>query len=220
MGATYNGTESITAENNWWGCNAGPGQAGCDALNGTGSANIDANPWLVLGVSANPTTISVGQPSLITASLGGNSNGQTPSGNTFPSGVSVAFGTTLGSIPSPVLTSSPFAISALSSASGGTANVSATLDGQTVATPVTVIAPPTTPAAGGTLGQTQPGGKAKKCKKKKKRKKGAAAAKMIPRRYAGPRLRGPASFCPLFFDHLAPRAGGFFRRLRTGDQGK
>ena len=53
-GITYNGTESIDAENNWWGCNAGPGNAGCDTLAGTGAGGIDADPWLVMTVTASP----------------------------------------------------------------------------------------------------------------------------------------------------------------------
>ena len=35
---------TVTAENNWWGCNAGPGNAGCNAVTGT----ADFNPWIVL----------------------------------------------------------------------------------------------------------------------------------------------------------------------------
>ncbi len=44
---------TVNAENNWWGCNEGPGMAGCDSV--TGAA--DFTPWLVLNVSASPNPI-------------------------------------------------------------------------------------------------------------------------------------------------------------------
>jgi hypothetical protein len=49
-GATYNGTETIDAENNWWGSASGPtvgsnpGGTG-DSIGGTGAANIDYAPF-------------------------------------------------------------------------------------------------------------------------------------------------------------------------------
>ena len=43
-------------ENNWWGCNAGPGNPDC----GTASGPADVDPWLVLKATANPTSIALG----------------------------------------------------------------------------------------------------------------------------------------------------------------
>ncbi len=37
-------TENVVAENNWWGCNAGPNTTYCDSTAGT----VDADPWLIL----------------------------------------------------------------------------------------------------------------------------------------------------------------------------
>lgn len=160
---------NVDAQNNWWGCNGGPGSAGCDTVGAGGSATgtVDADPWLVLGASANPTSVPVNGTSTITASLAGNSDGATPAGNVFPSGTPITFATTLGSIQSPVPTASPFATSTFTAGgTAGTANITAALDNQPASTAVTVNAP-----AGGTLGQVKPGGKAKKkCKKGKKRK--------------------------------------------------
>lgn len=51
VGATYNGTETINIDNNWWGSATGPtvasnpGGTG-DSLVGTGSANLDYTPFL------------------------------------------------------------------------------------------------------------------------------------------------------------------------------
>ena len=42
-------------ENNWWGCNAGPGNAGCGLVTGSGA---DFNPWIKLLGSATPSSIS------------------------------------------------------------------------------------------------------------------------------------------------------------------
>jgi hypothetical protein len=53
---------------NWWGCNEGPNEEGCDTIAGTGM--VDANPWLVLRLAADPTLLVVDSgPSLLTADL-------------------------------------------------------------------------------------------------------------------------------------------------------
>ncbi len=38
--------ETLNAENNWWGCIAGPGNPGCDTVSG----NVDFDPWLTAPV--------------------------------------------------------------------------------------------------------------------------------------------------------------------------
>lgn len=168
---------TLNADNNWWGCNAGPGQPGCNPVASSGTGTTDVVPRLVFGASASPTTVTTGQTSQITASLAQNSAGATPGSNVFPSGVNVAFAATLGAIQSPVATSSPFATSTLTAGGvAGASNVNATLDNQTVGATVAINAA-STPAAGGTAGQTGAGGTVKKKCKKKKVKKGAAAAK-------------------------------------------
>jgi hypothetical protein len=82
--------DDVDAENNWWGCNAGPGVSGqgCDGVEG----DVAFNPWLVLSIEANPTTIKKKTgTSDITASLLVNSDGNEPSGNNFPDGTTVTF---------------------------------------------------------------------------------------------------------------------------------
>ncbi|MEO1088293.1 MAG: hypothetical protein AAFY88_29025, partial [Acidobacteriota bacterium] len=64
----------VVAENNWWGCNGGPGTAGCDTTAVTNSGAVDSDPWLILdGASfrwVKPlTTIT------LKADLRGNSDG-------------------------------------------------------------------------------------------------------------------------------------------------
>lgn len=133
--------ELVLATDNWWGCNTGPGVA-CDDIVGAGASNVDTNPWLTLGVSASPTTVGPGGSSSITASLAQNNVGATPGGNNFPAGVPISYTATLGTVTSPVATSSPFSNTGfIAGPNPGTASISAILDGQTVSTPVTITAP-------------------------------------------------------------------------------
>jgi hypothetical protein len=143
-GITYSGNESIDAENNWWGCNEGPGSPGCASIGGT-STTVDFNPWLTLGVTAVPGSVPFGGGSQITADLTRNSDGAV-AGAGFPDGASVAFATDLGSVLNPVPTSGGQAISTFTAGTtAGTATVSAALDNELVTTPVTVQAGETPP---------------------------------------------------------------------------
>jgi len=64
-----NGATTV-ATNNWWGCNGGPGTAGCDVVAGDGSAaTLIDSPWLILTNSASPASIARGQATLLTASV-------------------------------------------------------------------------------------------------------------------------------------------------------
>ena len=81
-------------ENNWWGCNAGPGNAGCGAVTGTGA---DFDPWIVLEASASPSSIlprpnmpevpitpsaiAPGDTSTVTTDMTHNSDNAVPSGH-------------------------------------------------------------------------------------------------------------------------------------------
>ena len=62
---------TVTAENNWWGCNDVPGAAGCDTVSGT----ADVDPRLDLKVTATPATILGGGTSSVKADVLTNSNG-------------------------------------------------------------------------------------------------------------------------------------------------
>jgi len=64
VGLQNDSGSSVNAENNWWGCNAGPGGTGCDTAAGSGATNY--NPWLTLtGISASPTTVAYGGTSTV-----------------------------------------------------------------------------------------------------------------------------------------------------------
>jgi parallel beta-helix repeat protein len=133
--------ESVDARNNWWGCNAGPGAVACDSIVQADPGDVTFNPWLVLGISASPTTVPTGGSSTVTASLAQNSAGATPGGNNFPAGIPIAFSATFGTISSPVATASPNATSIFHAGSiPGAGSVFAQLDNQSVSTPLTVTA--------------------------------------------------------------------------------
>jgi CSLREA domain-containing protein len=72
----YNGGATLDAINNWWGCNAGPGAAGCDTAASGGSGSLTTSPRIVLALTANPAAILVGQSSNLTASFLQNSANQ------------------------------------------------------------------------------------------------------------------------------------------------
>ncbi len=126
---------TVTAENNWWGCNAGPGNTGCDGVLGT----VDFNPWLLLGISASPGTIGLGGTSTITTDMTHNSDAAVPSITTFVPETPISFGRTLGTMTPPAGTlSSGQATSTFTSTSAGNGSASATVDNQTVSTPITI----------------------------------------------------------------------------------
>ena len=93
-GVLSNLASPLLLENNWWGCNAGPGQPGCDTITGL----VDANPWLVLSLNPALSQISPSASQVFTTSLLTNSNGAdvTSLGINFPS-TSAAFSASLGS---------------------------------------------------------------------------------------------------------------------------
>jgi hypothetical protein len=142
---------TVTAENDWWGCNGGPGAAGCDTAGGPGTPDFD--PWLVLTLAASPTTLTTAETAALTAALTENSDGLDTSGlGTVPDGIPVAFGAAPGStVPGATTLLAGTASSTFQPASPGNALASATVDNQTVSVPllVTQVAVLTIPTLGG-----------------------------------------------------------------------
>jgi hypothetical protein len=158
----------INAENNWWGCNFGPGLggAGCaGTANGVmcttadspteggkngditiGSCLVDFNPWLVLRLTAVPNTVIVGGNSALTADLTFNSdNVDTHLSGNIPDLTPVAFAGVDGTVaPSSTSTTSGKANSTFTGTSVGAGSASTTVDMQTVSTPITVNPAPCT----------------------------------------------------------------------------
>lgn len=135
------GTYNVDLTNNWWGCNAGPGNGGC----GVAEASFNTNPWIVGTITANPTAIEPNETSTVSLHLQRDSNGTDTSGSgTIPSGSPVTFTTDIGSFGVTPDFMSLGVASALYSADGnnGVASIGGSIDGQIVslamAVPVTV----------------------------------------------------------------------------------
>lgn len=132
---------AVTAENNWWGCNGGPGATGCDTAEGTG--NPDFDPWLELGLSADPTVIATDGTSNLTATVNTNSDDIDVSAtNHIPNGTAITFaGDSLGGASPSSTSTTGGEANATYTAGGspGTGNPSVTLDHATVTTEVQIL---------------------------------------------------------------------------------
>ncbi len=134
---------SVDAENNWWGCNYGPGAggAGCaGTANGT-IGTVDADPWLVLRTSATPNSILTGGNSTISSNLNFNSNNVDTSGSgSVPNGTPASFAGTLGTVtpPTGTTTSGVTGTTYTAGITAGSGNAATTIDGQTVNAPITI----------------------------------------------------------------------------------
>jgi hypothetical protein len=155
-GLALNGVGAASATYNWWGCNAGPANASCNAADGAAVTN----PWAVMGFSANSTTVIAGQSMSLTVSMNTDSNGLSIQG-AFPgvTGDSIGYAVT-GVTASPALTSGTFNSAGtdavtLTPTTTGSGTVSAAFDNQTLSVNFTVEAPPsatiTSPKSGSTL---------------------------------------------------------------------
>lgn len=147
VGLNNSTANAISAENNWWGCNFGPGLGGAGCM---GTANgvtnpvmggsVDSNPWLVLKLTVAPGAIIVGGMSTLTADLTFNSdNVDTHLSGTIPDGTPVTFTGVNGTVsPMNTTTTSGKATSTYTGTAPGPGSASATVDMQTVSAPLIV----------------------------------------------------------------------------------
>jgi len=151
---------TVDATNNWWGSN-NPKivSSGFGDISITGGI-VTYNPWLVLNMTADPESVS-NNSSTITADLTHNSNDDdTSSQGHVPDNIPVDFATTMGTVNSTVFTRNGKANATFNrgTSTSGTANITATVDNQTVQTNVTIdtIAPTVTAnTTGGVYNTTQ-----------------------------------------------------------------
>jgi hypothetical protein len=131
------GGGTVAIINNWWGCNGGPGAAGCDTVfeqSDTGSS-VNPNPWLVLSItptSSSPAQLLPGATTTLTADLTHNSSGT--GGFSVPNGTPVSFGASLGTDnpTSTTLTSGKATSTYTAGSTAGNDTATATVDSQTV----------------------------------------------------------------------------------------
>jgi len=75
---------TVNAPRNWWGCNLGPGQDGCDSVTSPdGSTNPDFTPWLTLSLAATPAELAAGAGNSLLARLANLSSGGLAGGPFF-----------------------------------------------------------------------------------------------------------------------------------------
>ncbi|HMT08911.1 MAG TPA: right-handed parallel beta-helix repeat-containing protein, partial [Pyrinomonadaceae bacterium] len=124
----------ITAENNWWGCNSGPGgatSAGCPVSANANTGAVTATTFLTLSASALPTFVVSGGSSTITATITNVPDGTPVSfGSANALGSSTGNGDTVGGSKTGTYTAA--------SNNAGYGVATATVDGQTMNANVTI----------------------------------------------------------------------------------
>ena len=130
----YNYSGAVNATDNWWGSNF----TGTNPTNmGRATSNVNTSTWIVLTLTANPTSIPVNGNSTITADLLHDNTGATVTGTIPYTGI-VTFTTTLGTITNANM-SNGTAITTLNAGNNsGTATITATIDNTTVTTQVNI----------------------------------------------------------------------------------
>ena len=136
------GSGSLNATYNWWGSNNGPSGSSF-----SGSGPITYTPWLVLGATAAPSSISLGQTSAIQINLTYNSTGFDTSGSGLfvPNGIPVTFtipGGTGSVQPSSGETANGLNTTTFTPATTGTTIINAMVDGQQVSAVILISATP------------------------------------------------------------------------------
>ncbi len=127
-------TTSIDATDCWWGSNANPSAFAVGDI---------ATPWLVLGITASPSSISPTQTPAVRTNLTFNSNGADISGGGIfvPNGIPVSFaisGGTGGILPLSGNITAGANTTRFTPAGVGTCTITATVDLQSVTVPVMV----------------------------------------------------------------------------------
>jgi len=134
---------TLLAEDNWWGCNEGPGASDCDAFLAGGGATVDADPWLVLTLDVDDPVLEAGASTGVTAALVWNSDLEdtSPGGHFVPDGIPVDFAATGGVVAPPTAeTVDGFATATFTAgALPGPFEVTASVDTETVGTSGEVV---------------------------------------------------------------------------------
>ncbi|HJQ03232.1 MAG TPA: putative Ig domain-containing protein [Jatrophihabitans sp.] len=153
---TNSGTGVANVTENWWGCNTGPGGAGCETVSGTG---ITSAPRLVLTATASPAhVVHPSTTSTITASLlTDSSGGAVSAANLAPAfaGLPISFAdppgdATVGGSPGAHSVNLAAGVASIGYQAGtvlGPDNVLATLDNGTATAILEVDEPPTISSA-------------------------------------------------------------------------
>ncbi len=131
---------TVPAENNWWGCSYGPGATGadCSAAANPAVGSLDADPWLTLTTTAPAGPWTVPGPQGVTASLRVNSTPAPTGPPHVPTGIPVAFSTSLAGsayVAPPAILSDGLATANLGSSAIGTTTACSLVDAQSACLP-------------------------------------------------------------------------------------
>ena len=146
---------SATIVNNWWGCNAGPNNTGCDRVDVDSGGSAITTPNLVLSASTTSNLVWPGATATIHADLSQNSLAAT--GLPAPNGTPVSFSATLGGLSpaSSTLAGGEASSTYTAGSTPGADNVVVTVDAQQILVPITV--PAAAAIISPTPGSTLPG---------------------------------------------------------------
>ena len=132
--AIYNDENGwIDATLNWWGTNQ-PNQTGNDIVNTAGQGQCNYDPWIILSINASPTTIPCSGTSNINADLQHDNHGiyHDPAYGSVPYYNSANLQTTLGSITDATFYNGLASSTLNAGTVPGIADVTTTVDSQTV----------------------------------------------------------------------------------------
>ncbi len=130
------------ANDNWWGCNAGPNNGACDSFDV--GANLTTDTWLVANLTSNPGSVESGGMTDLTLDVTLNNNSIQVTDCSLPDGVPVAFSADIGSV-TPANTDTIAGVSpAVYNAPGitGLATVGAAIDNEVATDTILILGPP------------------------------------------------------------------------------
>jgi Ca2+-binding RTX toxin-like protein len=156
-----NAVGTVTAEKNWWGCNAGPSASPCDLVTGVAA---DFTPWMILRHAANPSTILTGQQSTLTADFLRNSDSSSNAATDLDAlqGVPVSFTNpqlgTVSNAQGSIQANGAATATFTAGSTAGSGSADATVDSATATASITIDAANAAPIAAVTNGQCSPTG--------------------------------------------------------------
>lgn len=145
-GVYHAGGGTVTASRNWWGCNAGPGNSGCDST-GNSTGVLTVTPRLQFGIAASPTNVATAGTATVTAGFLTDSAAVAVPGNQLTAfvGMPVTWAATLGALSAnqnTVQSGGAATATFTGGVAGGVGSARATVDGQLQSAAITVDTPP------------------------------------------------------------------------------
>jgi len=162
---TGGSASTVTATDDWWGCNTGPSAAPCDtaAIEGGTGATLTDSPWMVLSLAASPTSVQAVSPNNTSSLTADFLHDSSPAAVSLSNidvllGLPITFGATAGTISGADGTIQSTGMAAATfthDANCNTSSATATVDTNpppTVTTPITILCPDLTAGKSNSLG--------------------------------------------------------------------